>query len=389
MRIAMLLDHNFPGDSRVEREAAALLEAGHEVFVLFFTSRHNRSQSGYDITGTRLIKIPAPSKPILRAVVKIHYADLFLSEYGRKYGFEAIHVHDLPLWLPAARAAARLNIPLVFDCHENYPGLVASYGRFRIIRAWLWRQYERLAAAKSTAVVTVVEEMAERLLGSAWPGKAIAAPNSADPTAFDAFDPAPAESDFCRRRRVAVYQGTYGKHKGVEVAIRAAARLKDSHPDFGLLIIAESTDPKRYELEAMAQSLGLTDQVEFIGRLPVWEVLSHCRAGYVGLIPQLKNTQSEASWPNKLNELAYVGLPVLASDNKSLKRIIEAGKFGLTFTAGDSDDLAAKLAWLLDHPKEAREMGRWAQIWARTDGSWARHKVRLVEMYDRLARTAR
>jgi glycosyltransferase involved in cell wall biosynthesis len=56
-----------------------------------------------------------------------------------------------------------------------------------------------------------------------------------------------------------------------------------------------------------------------------------------------------------------VGTPVLASDLGSLPYVVEDGKSGLLFRAGDSQDLREKLAWLVQHPAEALLMGRYGR----------------------------
>jgi glycosyltransferase involved in cell wall biosynthesis len=44
-----------------------------------------------------------------------------------------------------------------------------------------------------------------------------------------------------------------------------------------------------------------------------------------------------------------------------MAEIIEDGRTGRLFAAGDAADLAAAMAWLTDHPAECAEMGRAAR----------------------------
>jgi glycosyltransferase involved in cell wall biosynthesis len=52
------------------------------------------------------------------------------------------------------------------------------------------------------------------------------------------------------------------------------------------------------------------------------------------------------------------GTPVIASRTGAMTEIVEDHKTGLHFTAGDADDLAAKVHWAWTHPDEMDEMGR-------------------------------
>jgi glycosyltransferase involved in cell wall biosynthesis len=76
-----------------------------------------------------------------------------------------------------------------------------------------------------------------------------------------------------------------------------------------------------------------------------------------------------------------VGTPVLASDLGSLPYVVEDGKSGLLFRAGDSQDLREKLAWLVQHPAEALLMGRYGRQIVEKKYSAGIHYNRLMEIY--------
>ena len=52
------------------------------------------------------------------------------------------------------------------------------------------------------------------------------------------------------------------------------------------------------------------------------------------------------------------GKAVIASKLGSMAEIVEDGVTGLHFEPGNSDDLADKIQWLIDHPNECRRMGK-------------------------------
>lgn len=385
MHLGMLLDHRFPGDNRVEREAAALLEAGHRVTIVGFKTGVDRPGFGYRTERVDLRQHGCPEIPGLKGLYKFVAAYFLLVSAGRRLGLEALHCHDLPLMAPALVAAKKLKLPLVFDCHENYPGLVRSWGRMRNLKGRLWAAYEGWAAARATAVLTVVQEMRDRLSSDGSDkSKFLILPNSLDPRVWDGFGIDQEIVDRYQGRRVLTYSGTYGRHKGVHLTVEALALIKDRFPDLLLVILADSEDPLREKLEARVGQLGLESQVEIAGWQPFERLPSFYRASFAGLIPQAPSIQTEHSWPNKLNEIAISGSPVAAADNRSLKRLVEENGLGLTFKAGDHRDLAGKLAWLLDHPAKAAEMGRRGEAWARGAGSWTCHKQVLIDLYARL-----
>lgn len=59
-----------------------------------------------------------------------------------------------------------------------------------------------------------------------------------------------------------------------------------------------------------------------------------------------------------LLEAFSTGTPVIASNHGAMAEIIQDGKTGLLFAAGDWSDLAIKVRWASEHPAEMAEMGK-------------------------------
>jgi len=62
-------------------------------------------------------------------------------------------------------------------------------------------------------------------------------------------------------------------------------------------------------------------------------------------------------FPMVLVESFAHGLPVIVSRLGSMAEIVEDGVTGLHFEPGDAEDLAEKAQWMIDHPRQCREMG--------------------------------
>jgi len=91
-----------------------------------------------------------------------------LEHHGR-IGFEALHVHDLPLAAAGVSLARKLGIPCILDLHENFPALLADSGNTKgLVKGFFfntdaWRKYEAWAVANADRIIVVVDEAAERL----------------------------------------------------------------------------------------------------------------------------------------------------------------------------------------------------------------------------------
>jgi glycosyltransferase involved in cell wall biosynthesis len=77
------------------------------------------------------------------------------------------------------------------------------------------------------------------------------------------------------------------------------------------------------------------------------------------------------------------GVPVIASRTGAMVEIVEDGRTGLHFTAGDADDLAAKVEWAWTHPDEMETMGRQARGEYEAKYTADRNYEMLIDIYQR------
>ena len=81
-----------------------------------------------------------------------------------------------------------------------------------------------------------------------------------------------------------------------------------------------------------------------------------------------------------LLEAASVGAPVLCSDIPANTAILP--EQALYYSSGDVDDLAMKLKWAMNHPREMQLLGDSAQAWARANYSWDSVAARYENIYN-------
>jgi glycosyltransferase involved in cell wall biosynthesis len=77
------------------------------------------------------------------------------------------------------------------------------------------------------------------------------------------------------------------------------------------------------------------------------------------------------------------GVPVIASRTGAMVEIVEDGRTGLHFTAGDADDLVAKVKWAWAHPEEMETMGRAGRGEYESKYTADRNYGMLVDIYQR------
>ncbi len=169
--------------------------------------------------------------------------------------------------------------------------------------------------------------------------------------------------------------GRLVNEKGFEVALAAFASLVDRYPHVRLTIAGDG--PARTELEQQAAALGLTDRVEFTGWVNPEQV------------PALMNTATAVVMPSRREgfglvalEAALMARPVVATRVGGLPEVVVHEQTGLLVEKEDTKALAEAIAFLLEHPAAAGQMGQAARRRAAELFSLERH----IDAHDALYR---
>jgi glycosyltransferase involved in cell wall biosynthesis len=146
------------------------------------------------------------------------------------------------------------------------------------------------------------------------------------------------------------FLGYLGHHKGVATFLDAAARVRDTSR-IRLNIVGEGDLGEK--LREKTKAYGLESAVRFWGKVDNSDVETVLRETDVLVLPSI--------WPENqpisIIEAMCSGIPVVASRMGGIPEMVEDGKSGHLFTAGDPDDLASKLQWFLDHADAIPTMG--------------------------------
>lgn len=135
-------------------------------------------------------------------------------------------------------------------------------------------------------------------------------------------------------------------------AVQVAARVRQSRPDFQLVVVGEG--PQRPAIEAQISAAHLTGAVRLLGlRTDVPRLLA---AADLFLLTSLSE-----GIPVTLIEAMGARLPVVATQVGGVPEVVADGQTGLLAPAGDAAALAAAVLRLLADPALARRMGEAGQ----------------------------
>lgn len=173
-----------------------------------------------------------------------------------------------------------------------------------------------------------------------------------------------------------VYAGRLAEEKGVDVLVRAMARL----PQLGLLIAGEG--PRRRHLEELAG--GRPGQVSFLGRLGRSDLLDAIRSASALVLP----SRWHENQPLAVLEAFACGVPVVTTRMGGLPELVREGVTGWLVEPGDERGLADVMEAVAGDPARALAMGRAARADAEGAFAPARHLAGLDEVYRRAGERA-
>ena len=171
------------------------------------------------------------------------------------------------------------------------------------------------------------------------------------------------------------YIGRLVLEKGLPVLLLASKKLSQNGYSFSLRIVGDGSE--RAALERMTDELGLREQTEFVGAVPVDAIPELIAEATAVVMPSVWEDVA----PLAASELLMQGHLVIASDIGGLGEIVDGA--GLKFPAGDSDALASCMRQVLDNPKMASEL----RLKARQRGMEVFSEKRMVEEHAHLYRT--
>ena len=176
--------------------------------------------------------------------------------------------------------------------------------------------------------------------------------------------------------------GSFYDYEGLDDLLAALPMLIEEHPGVHLLLVGGG--PMASSLEDQAEKLGLQSHVTFAGRVPHEQVERYYGLMDVMVYPRKSMRLTELVTPLKPLEAMAQGRLVAASDVGGHNELIEDGKTGTLFPAGDPRQIAKKLAKLLQSREEWPHIIDNASKFVEADRNWSSNILRYIPVYQRL-----
>lgn len=333
MRVAinLLTDHpEHPSGAhwfwtRMIPEMAKLLTEEEELY-LMVSPRSRKLHQGYG-TSVRYLTFPwSNERPRLRTLSEHFYSPFLLP----RRGIDVLSTLIAPVVSPASSVVAHFKTMHAFTAPEALSPMVRLYRQ---------RSYPRTAQVADAIIVNSMSLRAEveRYL-EVDPAKLRLIPEAVDHGLFCQGDAQEARARLSHRHGISrpfvLFVSSLWRYKNCDGLLRAFAAAKEHLAGHMLVIVGSGRDEGYVsELHALSEQLGLTDDVVWVGGIPLEATPDFYRAADVFVYPSLNET-----FGLPLLEAMACGCPVVTSDRSAMPET--AGGAALLADPEDPDALA-------------------------------------------------
>lgn len=377
----------YQSDNRVIRYAQALRERGDQVDVIALRGKGGPRKTTVD--GVTLYGIQrrsrAEKKPIgylAKLTWFLFKSGAFLSFLHLKRRYDVIHVHSIPDYEVFAALLPRfLGAKVILDIHDLVPEFYATKFRVsmrsRAVRLLMWT--ERASAAFSDHVIVANDLWLERLVRrSAYTTPATALINYPDMKTF--FPRERAERN--GQPFVAIYPGSLNYHQGVDIAVRAFAKVAGEVPSAEFHIYGQGG--QRPYLEKLVASQSLGNVVLFKPSQPIPKIAEIVAGADLGVVPKRAEGFGNEAFSTKILEMMACGVPVVAARTMVDQFYFDDSQICF-FEPGNEEDLAQRIIDLYNAP-ERRRSQREAGLRHVDSNNWEKKRHMYLDIVDGLVR---
>jgi glycosyltransferase involved in cell wall biosynthesis len=350
-RICMLVYAFYEHDNRVMRYARTLVERGDEVDVVALGA-DEKQPANEKIDGVNVHRIQRRQRNeknkfsyLFRLIRFCSKSSFVLGQRHLKCGYDLVHVHNVPdflvfsAWLPKLGGAK-----IILDIHDILPEFFANKFHKPQDSTYVWalRWIEFLSARFANHVIVSNHLWRDKITARSVPRERCSVfVNHVEPDIFD-----------CERTRndgkfIVLYHGGLQRHQGLDIAIRAFAKISPQAPNTEFHIYGGGN--VKPELQVLTQELGLVGRVRFFESLPMREIASVVANADLGVVAKRADSFGDEAYSTKIMEFMASRVPVIVSKTK-----IDSFYFNDSvvrfFESGNENDLARAMLDLMRNP---------------------------------------
>jgi glycosyltransferase involved in cell wall biosynthesis len=346
----MVVHAHYPlAETRVERQAMALLDHGVEVDIICLG---DRTEPAFDtVNGVQVYRLPVWRHKgrglLVQLLVQLfEYLTFFVLAFLRltrlhlRRHYDVVQVHNLPDFLVFVALIPKLTgARVILDLHDLMPEFYAERIQRSVdslsVRLIHWQ--ERLSCRFADRVITVTELWRQALIERGQPAdKVTVVMNVADDRIFRRAVVTGTPDDDGRFRLI--YHGAISWRHGLDLVLRAINQVRQTAPDVHLTV--HGGGDYQWALASLAEELGLQDHFQLdTSVVPTAELPRLLERADLAVVPYRNGIFTGGILPTKLMEYAALGIPAIAARTPAIAAYFDEASVQF-FTPGDVDELA-------------------------------------------------
>lgn len=352
-------------DTRIfVKECSSLAAAGYDVS-LVATNTENEIINGVKIVNAgnrhknRILRMIFTSKKVYGKALSLN-ADIY-------------HFHD-PELIPIALKLVKKGKKVIYDVHEDIPRqILAKYyipGFLRNFISKITERKENSAAGKFSWIITATPFIRDRFLKYTR--------YVTEVCNFPVITELHSSTPYLLRPKQVCYVGSITKARGILEMVEAMDGLPYE------LHLCGTFSPESLRDEAMLLP-GWKQVVEhgYASRPKVKEVLDHSRVGLVTLHPIINYVDA---YPVKMFEYMIAGIPVVASNIKLWKEIVDSSRSGICVDPCKSAEIKKAIISIMENDNVAQLMSVNGVKAVEEHYNWSNEERKLIDIYQQLSK---
>ena len=286
---------------------------------------------------------------------------LWIFQIGRQERTNLLIVRDIRLVFPAILAAKFLGIPIIWDMAENHVAATEVLPKnnpwhYVIRNRKLISIIEKICVRFINYIWVVVKENKERLLKLGVPAKKIGVVSN---TPILNSLPNKKNDKLARYKTkekfVALYVGNVTKLRGLELILLSIPHILKKDINIEMVIVGDG--PDRPRLENLIYQLHIDKVVRFTGWIDSKNIPDIIKKCDIGLIPHHLTELTQTTIPNKLFDYMREGKPVLSTNMRPVRKVIEETKCGFIIS-NNPKKIASLILKLKKSPDLCKKVGQ-------------------------------
>jgi glycosyltransferase involved in cell wall biosynthesis len=389
-RAVAIVFSSYPGDPRPRRAAEALAKEGMNVEVICLKETDEEapreSFNGVEITRISLKRRRGGKLTyIAQYGAFLLFSGVILAFRACRRRYALAHIHNMPDFLVFSALVPKiLGAKVILDLHDPMPELMMTiFGlREQSFSVRVLKLLEKLSLRFADAVLTVNQACKNIFSTRSCPAtKVTVIMNSPDAEIFRERSGGLEVTREVSNPFVIMYHGSLVERHGLDLAVTALGKIKQSIPQAELRIYGRSTPYLQRVINSVRES-PLREGISFLGPKNLEQIVQAIEECDVGIIPNRRSIFTELNTPTRIFEYLSQGKPVIAPRAPGILDYFGPEEL-ILFDLGDPDDLAAKIEFVFENPRKIRAIVERGQEVYRAH-TWAAERLRFIRLTNEL-----